>query len=571
MVSHEGIPDLTFHSVRYSKSETHWDLRPLLHRGGAGAKKRQADRLVVGGAFGPPLLARLPLLVKLHDTIQSGLVSGKSRIAAGVLIRRLRNFYSWADNRGYSLTETSVEAHYIEWTDHLLDRQRVMSNLKHRTVYDDACSIGVLLSEALDISPGLIRKTRLKKDRRKHVIIRTRADKQNLNDTFEFGRMLFDITDSLSTKAIHGSLPVRVAFRAGQVIEEWSGMVPLSKLKHENTGSNVKPCYMRYLERSRSARQADTSRRTRYPLINLRIQAELLIFISQTGMNLAQAHKLTIGKFRFRSHLGGYQVLRIYKNRRQGEVEFEIYAEYRVVFERYLDWRREIFQEDEEALFPVSSPQGRSSDIPPTFSAIRKKCHILGVPFFPPRTLRKTRVNWLVRHSQDTSLAAEMSQHSQATLLHHYIRPHHQAAAAEITLFHAAGDVAVSPPGPGTCVGMSPIPIVGAPDESPPPDCVSPAGCLFCSHHRDIDSTDHVWSLATYRHLKSMELAGCRLPLPANVDHPAALVIDRATAKLKMFESSSEVRALWVREAASRVEEGDYHPKWDGFIQLLEA
>jgi len=47
--------------------------------------------------------------------------------------------------------------------------------------------------------------------------------------------------------------------------------------------------------------------------------------------------------------------------------------------------------------------------------------------------------------------------------------------------------------------------------------------------------------------------------------------MERVTAKLKYFKESSEVRALWVSEALARIEEGDYHPRWDGFIQLMEA
>jgi hypothetical protein len=92
-------------------------------------------------------------------------------------------------------------------------------------------------------------------------------------------------------------------------------------------------------------------------------------------------------------------------------------------------------------------------------------------------------------------------------------------------------------------------------------------------HHRDVDSGDHVWSLASFRHLKSLELA-CDRPSPpgrtSSVLHPAALAIDRLTAKLKFFERSSVVRGQWVREALLRIEEGAYHPAWRGLIQFAE-
>lgn len=100
---------------------------------------------------------------------------------------------------------------------------------------------------------------------------------------------------------------------------------------------------------------------------------------------------------------------------------------------------------------------------------------------------------------------------------------------------------------------------------------MSPAGCLFCDHQRDLDSEDHVWSLATYRHYKSLELARYMRLSKSGAPHPAAAAVERITAKLRRFEASSEVRKCWVREALARVDEGNYHPKWDGFIQLLEA
>ncbi|WP_318351489.1 hypothetical protein [Klebsiella quasipneumoniae] len=101
------------------------------------------------------------------------------------------------------------------------------------------------------------------------------------------------------------------------------------------------------------------------------------------------------------------------------------------------------------------------------------------------------------------------------------------------------------------------------PKNGPRPDCINAAGCLFCTQHRDIESEDHVWSLGSLRHLKSLELARYRPSSSGKhltTEHPALLVIDRLTAKLRFFEESSEVRRLWVEEARARISEGDYHP-----------
>ncbi len=94
---------------------------------------------------------------------------------------------------------------------------------------------------------------------------------------------------------------------------------------------------------------------------------------------------------------------------------------------------------------------------------------------------------------------------------------------------------------------------------------------MFCVNHRDIESEDHVWSLSSLRHLKSLELARYRPPASAKVindQHPALLAIERLTAKLRFFEEHSEVHKLWVDEARERINEENYHPAWDGFIRL---
>ncbi|MBM9995365.1 site-specific integrase, partial [Pseudomonas aeruginosa] len=104
---------------------------------------------------------------------------------------------------------------------------------------------------------------------------------------------------------------------------------------------------------ARAAHDADRTLRTRFPIVNLRIESELLMFIAQTGLNLQQAHTLRVEQFHYTSHLDGYQI-RTYKNRREGEVLFEIFASYREWFERYLEWRSEWFpNEPDGLLFPL--------------------------------------------------------------------------------------------------------------------------------------------------------------------------------------------------------------------------
>jgi hypothetical protein len=269
------------------------------------------------------------------------------------------------------------------------------------------------------------------------------------------------------------------------------------------------------------------------------------------------------------SHLDGYQVRRLYKDRRKGDVEFQIYREYREFLERYLLWRDALFPLDDR-LFPLWSSDGAADPIRIGFQAITRRCKKLGIRYFGPRILRHTRINWLLRHTKDPGVTAEMAQHAKETLISTYETPNQQLAAIEISRFHLMSDPALASPGPGVCAGNHASPVINAPPEAPRPDCIGPAGCLFCQQQRDVDSEDHAWSLASYRHLKSLELSKYRPPRAAQGQHPAALVISRVSAKLDALRAIGPQRARWVDEALARIAEGVFHPAWDGFIRLAE-
>jgi hypothetical protein len=167
-------------------------------------------------------------------------------------------------------------------------------------------------------------------------------DASSAEDLTAFASALLDISDGLSIDVISGPLPISIALRTGATIELWSGLRPLSK---------IRPPEPR--QKARDRRVNEVSERTRRTVLKLRVEVEFLLFISQTGMNSAQASRLPVGSFRYQSDNDGYRIRRAYKGRRQGEVEFSIYKEYRPLFERYLAWRAhfaEFFEGD--LLFP---------------------------------------------------------------------------------------------------------------------------------------------------------------------------------------------------------------------------
>lgn len=447
---------------------------------------------------------------------------------------------------------------------------------KERTAYDYGKDMGWVLDKVLGRGNPIVQTTRLRSPKSPSRAVSPKADKQNLEETFAFGHFLLDLADSLGVDAIWGPLPLHIPLRNGKTLEECSGLKRSDNLKPPN------PKYPRQIKHrakraahNRAVWEADKSYRTRWPLINLRIQAEMFMLMGQPAVNLAQAHQLRMDQWSYRASTDGYEV-RTYKHRRGGPVVFEIYSEYREVFERYLKWRKAIFPDDPDGLlFPLLGKNGvqprRRLDEPPQFGCLISACERAGIKYLPPGALRNTKVNWMARRTQDPELTAAEAQHSKETFVGSYEKHSQQLTMVQTQMFWAKHDPALAAAGPGSCADKHPEPVPDIPATATQPDCRTPAGCLFCTNQRDIDSLDHVWSLTTYRLLKSFELgaqppANSRKDLP---EHPAEAAIDRITAKLAVFESSSQEHAKWVKEAQLRLEEGRYHPDWAGMVESL--
>ncbi len=567
------LPDLTFPDLTYGKQEIHWDLRPFLYKGGAGTNARIVAKKIDAGELGRPLVERIELARQIHEVLANALGRGMRRETVKSAIARLVKFFTWADETGTRLDIESVESSYLIWTDALLHRVRVGTGLKVQTAYDYGSTAGWVLDRVLDRDRPIVKTTRLRGSKRGPRAVSPEADKQNLEETSAFGRFLLDIADGLNLDAIWGPLPVTIPLRNGQALVEWSG------LKAPSTRKPPNPKYPRLNKynakksaETRAAWEADRTLRTRYPLVNLRILAEMFMLMGQPGVNLAQVYQLRMDQWRFKSSTHGFEV-RTYKHRRWGPVVFEIYSEYRKILERYLEWRAKIFPNDPDGLMFPLIREGRLEETPPDFKTIKERCQRAGIKYLPPSALRNTNVNWMLRRTGDPQLTAEEKQHAVKTLLGVYEKPSQQRAMVQAKLHWAKADPAQVAAGPGSCTGKAPEPIPDIPLTATRPDCATPAGCLFCVHQRDIDNLDHFWSLASYRLLKTYELAAHRQPeskkdLPK---HPVELAIERLTAKLTYIKASSSKRKAWVEEAILRVKEGNYHPDWAAMIEDGQA
>lgn len=566
-----NLPDLTLTIEHILPSCRNWNLARLLFPKLTGKPKNKAAALMESGKAGEPDIERLPLLIAIRDEFSADIARGTSANTIAYQLYGLNAFYSWGEAHGHRFTKSTIDEDFYAYAEHLYQRFRQKRGLTEESAQTIAGSLSSILTRALERKIGLISYTPLKSSRHKKSVIGTKADKQNLTDTYAFGHLLLTTVNALTPEAISGPLPIRAHLNSGQAMEFWSGHKPKNASKSIPSAQAIEPISDRLDIR--------TLQRARSSLINIAIEAHLLIFLAQTGMNLSQAVNLRAGSYRYQSNLDGYKVFSTYKARRQGTVEFEIHGAYRPVFEAYLDWRNLLLPNagEDAALFTfVTSPRDgggvRSRSFHMMgFQKIKALCKRHDTPYLSPQQLRKTKVNWLLRYTDDPALTADMAQHSQEVLLRQYAQPHHQRAAAEISRFHADMDPKIAMPGAGVCVKATPLPLNNVPKNAPEPDCQSPAGCLFCTHQRDIEDFDHAWSLVTYRYLKTQELTRQGPTASRTSPAPVEAAVDRLTAKITEFKHKSNTCDMWIKEAVLRIEEGDYHPKWDAFIQLNEA
>ncbi len=556
--------------------ETAWDLKVLLYKNATSVRRDKVMKRIDNGDFGNRLPERATLVMKLYDMLMGLLISGSSHRTIKTYLEQVWKFFAAIDKNNLPCTEEEIVSSFKIWTEYLLARVNQKKDLSHFTAYKTASIIANIIAKTLSLpgsKPGhsLMLNTRLSRPNKNKPVLGTQADKQNLANTFQFGRILTAICHSLDLATVRGPVPIKIKLSEEKVITIAGNL----KDPDLDVSTIENPAVRRTAILKRQALPDDVSLfevNKRSNILNLRIEAELLIFLAQTGMNLAQAVLLKSEDYRWQTNGEDYDVFRVYKGRRQGESIFSCYNTYREHLQNYLKWLNDTgFKSLDDRLFPLlSRGMVRSTASKTTLSSVKNLFKKNELTFINPSELRNTRVNWLIRHTDDISLTASQMGHTADVLVRDYLRPHHQRATSEIISFHNDYDPSLAAPGPGVCVGKShPQSISQASKDAPVPDCISPEGCIFCTHHKDIMSYDYCWKLASHLRIKKLELGEYK-PSNKHYTHPACLVIDRLNLKLEAIAKSSSIRGQWVMDARDSIRAGNYHPQWSGFINLLE-
>ncbi|MBZ4038081.1 hypothetical protein [Novilysobacter selenitireducens] len=557
------IPDLKVEGMILSPKASGIDLKILLYKGAASLQRHLAQRKLESGELGRPLTERLPLLETIHRRWQAG-VADKSLSDQSIEAQwsALKALVDFGEKLNKPFTVENARRLYLDWAAHILAR----SDLNPASTYMRSVVAARLIAPALGIEPKRLQwATKIRRGKR----LGTSGAKENLEETGAFIQLMLETIEQLSIDVIRGPLPVVLRYGGAEyplhcTFHPWK---PIDKLVIRNSTA------LKRAEARRERASKDISNNKRAQLINLRLEAEMLIFINQTSCNLTQALQLTGGKFRYQSD-GDYVSVHAWKNRAKHAVTLRIHKSYRPHFDAFLKWREAVFPGDPDGLtFPFVYNDGAVAMRRTVwgFEHVRRLCKALSKPFVNARQHRKTIGNFTSRR-KSRQFAAELLSNSEKTFKAHYEEPNHQRMVAELVSFWDTMESMVGEAvGPGACRAAEPERLPDTPHAAPKPDCEGGAGCLFCASNRDLRSFDHAWNLASFQYLTLLQFNGDRTGMSLKHDHPVLLTVERAAAKLDAMAALDDECAEWVAEARTRLQEGRYHPHYTHKFAALEG
>jgi len=551
----------------------------FLKKGGAAIRSRTFYLSKDLSAFKlQPKPERREVLAASVEYFETLLVKGVPKASVVTKMDNMNRFMKFVDRKDLKLTKETLGSAYLAYAEDLFVKTQMKPRkLGPMTALGYGLELSEVFSDVLDLSgyEKLFYKTRLTRISQKAGKKAPKFEKQNLEETFRIGRLVTALSANLTPDVILGPMPVSFSVDlGGDWVEKEITLNPYrlgegSWIYSQDVAPQRTHAQNMHLKLRGAISSLEESPYRRL-LFMLRVISEFYIFLAQSGANLSVASELRRDKMKYRSY-GDRWLVKAYKRRRGGEVEFEIFKEYRPYFKRYISFLERMLP-DSDRLFPKLGRQAEEVDQPVSLALqLKRLTKQMGVPYVPPSSIRKTRTNWYLRRSGDETLTAEQNQHTKEVLREQYEAPSQQKAMGQITRFWnefdpiKKGEVDKSASG-GECNGI--------PEESdakPPsvvsPNCINPTGCLWCKNLRDVDSFDFVWSLISFRYLKTLE-AGSLLQKETT---PADEAINRVTEKLYWFRSSGNEREEWVQEAELRIEEEHFHPDWSPVIEFLDC
>jgi len=554
---------ISIENKRIIKNTERYDLTRLLYLGGASFKVQDAYKKISNGELQGPINEREELITAFRDALEASLVSGESIKTVSHKLYVLIHFIKFIEGNGFDFKISNLKENFLNFCENLFQDciLKVNPKIAKSSAYSKAAALSSLISKILDIprqgSP--LKDSRLKYSAIRKTAVSKKSEKQNLENSFILGSFLYELIQALSAESILGEQPIK--FDLKNELLKFKKIVISKGLRKELVRNDI------FTRQKKEV--SSILKHNRWMLFNLRIQAEILVFTAQTGMNPSQIYNIKRQEYDYKALGENYEV-RSYKPRKGGEVLFKIFKPYKKMLDDHIAFIKK-FIPDSELLFPVFSKNGIGIVSPyGHFESLKDTLKENNIPWITPRMLRNTRINWLLRRSGDEDLTSIVAQHTKNVLRNNYELPSQQRAMVEITQFwnkhdpisksHLQASVVLS-----ECNGI-PKASVHKPKNVLEPNCISPSGCLWCKNLRDLDNFEYVWSLFSMRHLKIIEAS----MVFKSEESPSDVVIERLTQKIDWFRDSSRKRSEWVDEAELRIAEGHYHPSWSSVIEFLE-
>jgi hypothetical protein len=576
-----NLPDLWLKSPYHNLDNNSYNLQRWLHDSIpiGDAKNNDFQERLNTGFYGKPCRERIALIVKIKEVLEDRCASGESLESINGYINKLSSFFRWINSGsllGKSININTVEKHYYEYAEHLYQRTQKKS-LKPVTAYGYLFRLAPFISPAIgeNAPKSLINRTRIsKKMRGKRASQTNQSDKQDLEKTFLYCEWLYKVVTGIAINDIYGQLPTCIDTKDSYLpidsIEIYFG----KKEKAEYSESHLKRCASKGLkpgfQHNPIPFDSDLTR-ARQELVNFAVLVQSQFFIAATeAPNPSVVYELVGSPKKFIDN-GDTFMIKGFKRRKGGEYHCEIYKDFKQDLKRYLVFRDHFFPTS-DLLFPVFKMEMDKFGLldANAYKKIKNQIAGSGIEFIPPKKLRATYSNWLKRRSGDENLTADAMNHSVQTFRQNYHEPNQQKAMTEVARFWKENDflgerqksIIAS-----DCDG-NPEPVHDIPSKVVKPNCVNPSGCLWCKNHRDIPSFDYVWSLVSFRKLKTLEILVSRTE---DTESPLDLTIERINQKIKWFRDKDQRKKSWVEDSEVRMEEGDYHPNFLPIIEILES
>ncbi|MDR6679507.1 hypothetical protein [Pseudomonas oryzihabitans] len=547
--------DYEVSNIKYSSLHVPYALGIFLYRGGAKLNRRTSYRLMQEGNLGEPIMERLSIVKALHDYLEGKITGGMPRDTLRTVFNGVRSFFNYIDSKELKVSMEDLADVFISWGRYLSDKHLANKSKVPNPKHIVSSAGGAIAYVCGITSNSLVRSCRLPNSQG----FKSPSKSKFISSVDSYCDDLLSVVSCLSVKAITGKLPVFISVESSDLLYCSYARAGLRNLV---VNKEQQKDFELYAQNGNGSIASH---------INLRLICELMLFIKHTAANFEQATRLTYSNKKMTYAESGVKY-HAYKNRKGGEVSYLITSAYSEVFKNYLDFRGFVVKlYPSDALFPFIRRGQFDSFKKVQDIRVRQLMSKLGRTYIPPSVLRVHALNKLLQVTSNIDDAITLGQHQAKTFFRSYYQPNHNVAAQDWSRFWAMIEgkrkaALVF----GKCEGNKGVVINSVTEGAPKPDCINPAGCLFCMHYRGVKTFDYIWALLSYRQLKLLEYSKSKASVLTDSITPLEGVVARIAEIEKQFCGGGRISVDFHCEAKSRISESHYHPYWSGFIELLE-